>query len=293
MNRILGYCLHLLVLPFIVSMPLDEASASIPQSQTIAARLARSHGKNVYVIEQDVQFRTNAEPLVLRERWIIENGDRLRLTVTTPTSTDIKSADRASFEALYRDNRRTYTELNAGVKTSNVSQEFAEGFFHMRSGKSFLTALIKARIVPGDFFREKSKPTKIEQVHHIPDPYVRLGRDNGVVTWIFGEPSPGEGKLSPQVWIEQDTFILKRLRFPSEAEITADRYISYANGLKFPRERTINWNDNTVTIRIVSVRAMTSAQAGRSFEVVPFTSGAKPARLPELPQVREFYSRFR
>jgi hypothetical protein len=293
MRRILAHSFRLSISLFIVGIPLLLAFASIPQSQTIAARLARGHGKNVYVIEQDIQFRTSAEPLVLRERWLIENGERMRLTVTTPTVSGIKANDSASFEALYRDGKRTYTELNAGVKTSAISQEFAEGFFHMRSGKSFLTALIKSRVVPGDFFREKSKPTKIEQIHHIPDPYVRLGRDNGIVAWIFGEPSPVEGKLSPQVWIEQDSFILKRLRFPSEAEIIADRYSSYPNGLKFPRERTINWSDNTVTIRVVSVRSMTSVQAGRSFEVATFSNGAKPGRLPELPQVREFYSRFR
>ncbi len=293
MDRFIGHFLQLTISLLALGFGIEGAVAAIPQSQTIAARVARGHGKNTYVIEQEVQFRTSAEPLVLRERWLVENGERMRLTVTAPTTSGLKAADTASFEALYRDGKRIYTELNSGVKTTNVSQEFVEGFFHMRSGKSILTALVKSQIVPGDFFREKSKPTKIEQIHHIPDPYVRLGRDNGVVTWILGEPSPAEGKLSPQVWIEQDSFILKRLRFPSEAEVTADRYTSYANGLKFPRERTISWSDNTVTVRVVSIRAMTTAQAAKVFEVAPFTSGAKPARLPEIPQVREFYSRFR
>ena len=109
----------------------------------------------------------------------------------------------------------------------------------------------------------------------------------------FGEPSPIEGKANPEAWIEQDSFVLRRLRFPSEAEIAADRISAYPNGLKFPRERTVTWDNNSVTIRVVSVKAASSVQLDKSLEPNAFSANPRPARLPDVAQVREFYSRFR
>jgi len=283
-----------MLLALFVLSPLTSP-ASIPQSQTIAARVARGHGKNAYIIDQDVQFRTNAEPLVLRERWLVENGDRMRLTVTPSQTGGTKGAEPIRFEALYLDGRRIYTDfVSSGVKSGAFSAEFIESAFHTRSGKGFLTSLVRARIVPQGFLREKApKITKLEQIKRASEPMVRLGRDAGVVAWIFGDPSQAEGRLNPQAWIEQDSFTLKRLRFPTESEVAADRVSTYPNGLKFPRERTVAWGDNSVTIRVVAVRAAASSSLDRSFDAKSFSTAAKPARLPELAQVREFYSRFR
>lgn len=279
--------------------PLSSAWASIPQSQTIAARVARGHGKNAYIIEQDIQFRTNAEPLVLRERWLIENGDRMRVTVTPSQTGGAKGAEPVRFEALYLDGRRTFTDLaasgaKAGIRSAAFSPEFIESAFHARTGKGFLTSLVRAHVIPQSLLSEKApKITKLEQIKHIPETGVRLGRDAGVVTWIFGEPSPAEGPLNPQAWIEQDSFILKRLRFPTEAEVAADRVSTFPNGLKFPRERTVTWGENSVTIRVVAVHAASSSSLEKSFDPKNFALSVKPAHLPDLAQVRDFYSRFR
>lgn len=272
-------------------VPTEDADAYIPKRQSIASRVARGHGKGAYVIEQDVQFRTGAEPLILRERWTIENGERMRLSVTAPQAA--KGAEPIRFEVLYRDNKRLVTDIGTGVKTVPLAAEFLEGFFHERTGKVFLASLVRARIVPGSVMQEPPKLQKIEQIKHNPDPNVRLGRTAGVVAWIFGEPSPVEGKLNAQAWVEQDAFNIRRIRFPSEAEVAADRISAYSNGLRFPRERTVTWGNNQVTIRVVSVRAAVTANIARTLEPSVFTSSAKPGRLPELAQVREFYTRFR
>lgn len=268
------------------------AQAAIPHSHTIAARVARGHGRNAYVIEQEVQFRTSAEPLVLRENWIVEHGDRMRLTVT-PAQTGAKGSDAARLEALYLDGKRWITDPTAnGIRAGAVGAEFIESAFHARTAKGFLASLVRSRIVPASFMHDRPRITKLEQIKYQPEPLVRLGRDSGVVAWIFGEPSPAEGKPNPQAWIEQDSFVLRRLRFPSEAEVVADRISSFPNNLKFPRERTVTWGDNIVTIRVVSIRSI-SLNKNHAMDVKTFTAGAKHARLPDLAQVREFYSRFR
>ncbi len=266
------------------------AQAYIPQSQTIVSRLARNHGKGYYVIEQDVQFRTSTEPVILRERWIVENGENMRLSVSAPKA----GADPIRYDAIYRDGKRTSGDLTGATRTLPVTGEFLEGFFHARSGRTFLGSLVKSRILPPQALREKPRVTKIEQIKYTPDPYIRLGRTAGVVTWIFGEPSPAEGKLNAQAWIEQDSFTLRRLRFATDAEVVAERHSAYAANLRFPRERTVSWGDNSVQIRVVSVKQIPASQVGSQLDPNQVTPAvAKAARLPDLTQVREFYSRFR
>lgn len=275
----------------VAALTASHAEAYIPSSRTISSRLAKNSGKGAFVIEQEVQFRSLAEPITLRERWTVENGETMRLSVFAPKS----SKDAAKFEALYREGKRTAPDLIGSLKTTNVGGEFIESFQHFRSGKGFLDALVRSRIVPGSFLRERPRPTKADKVVHQPEPYVRLGRTGGVVAWVFGEPSPIESsKLNAQVWIGQDEFLLRRLRFPSQAEMTATNFISSPGSLVFPKERTVTWDNNTVVIRVLSVKPAPAGSAAQALAANSLTAAdAKSAKLPEQPQVKEFYSRFR
>lgn len=268
-----------------------EGKTYIPRSQTIATRVAQSHGKGAYSIEQDVQFRIGAETIVLRERWTIADSDSMRVVVSLPSSNK-SASESVHFEALYQANKRTLTDpMNGEIKAAALSPEFIEPFFHVRGGRGFLNLLVRSKIVPASFLNERPRVQKIEQVNHAPEPLVRLGRTSGVVAWIFGEPSQPNGPASPAAWIEQDAFLLRRLRFPSEAEVFADKFSTYARELKFPRERTLNWKDGSVNIRLVSVRSITSGQASNALNTK--TTPLKPGRLPDYPQIKEFYTRFR
>ena len=76
----------------------SDAKAYLPSSRTIANRVVKNHGRGYYAIEQEVQIRTASEPVILRERWVVENGENMRLTVASP-----KSAQEAvRFDAIYR-----------------------------------------------------------------------------------------------------------------------------------------------------------------------------------------------
>lgn len=259
------------------------ADAFIPSSLAIFTRLARGGGKGAYSIEQEVQFRTEADPIVLRERWIVENGDVMRLSVSGLKG----SQDNWRFDALYRDGKRTWTE-GSQARSAPQSVEFIEPLLHFRSGASLLGWLARLRIVPPGLgqvrrFNRKTAP-------YVAEPGVRLARSGGVVTWAFGEPSPPTGALLPGLWIDQDAFQFRRLRFPSQAEVQADRHASFAGGLRLPRERTVTWDNNSVTIRVLTVKSLPEGAAAESLLAAP--SGTA-GRLPDAAQVREFYSRFR
>ena len=269
-------------------------SAYIPSTHTIVNRLAKNDGRGAYIIEQEAVFRTAGEPLVLKERWVIENSELMRVSVTSIGTAKAPLEQPVHFEAIYKDGRRTADDLEGGVKTAANSPELIEGFLHARSEKGFLAALVHAHIVPATIFHERPKFTNLNQVKYPPEPFVRLGRSSGVVAWIFGEPTPTEATpMNPEAWVEQDAFILRRLRFPSEAEVEADHHSTYAGALKLPRERTVSWGTNSVFIRVLSVRPATAAQVASQMNFNSLSAGAKSAHLPDQAQVREFYQRFR
>lgn len=92
----------------------NEAQAAIPHSKTIVIRLAKNSGRGVYVVEQEVRF-AGPEGIVLKERWLVQNSDVMRLVVQSPKSSgDIKVAD-FRWDALYNNGRRTATTPAASI----------------------------------------------------------------------------------------------------------------------------------------------------------------------------------
>lgn len=280
---------------------LAPAFGSIPHSKTIATRVARNNGKGVYAIEQDVQLRTGADTVTLRERWIIENGDTMRLWVSSKDAAQV-----ARFDAVYRDGKRTASDLSGGIKSSSIPAEFAERYSHQRTSDSVLRSYVRANILPQTFLRERprfvlpkdsggSKESGITKADLAGEPLVRLGRSGGVVDYVFGEPTPVDAsKDLPGVWIEQDAFVLRRLRFPSNTEFTYDQYGLQAGSIRLPQQRTIKWDDHTAIIRLISVKSVDPKTASAALNPTSITAPeAKAAKLPDQTQVKEFYTRFR
>ncbi len=282
-----------LLVALLVTFTSVFANAYIPRSQTIFSRTARNGGKGAYVIEQEVHFRSLAEPVTVREHWVIENGENMRLTAYSPKG----AKENARVDALYHDGKKTSADGGGTLQITPNSPEFIENFEHYRSGRSLLEALVRSHVVPAAIMRERSRPTtaNIASYHPQAEPYVRLGRENGTVSWIFGEPTPIEAPhLNAEAWIQQDGFVLEKIRFPSQSEISADRFATSAGNLRLPRERTITWNNNIVSIRVISVKSMPATSVGKAVSPGSITTAdARAYHLPEIPAVKEFYARFR
>jgi hypothetical protein len=267
-----------------------QAQAYIPHSRTIAARLARNNGKGSYAVEQEIQFRTGTDTATLRERWVVENGETMRLWVSAP------SGQPARYDAVYRDGKKTAPDFAGGVRTNAIPAEFIERYSHARTSTDFLNSLVRAQVLPRSFLRERPKFTMASAKAEVqPEALVRLGRFGGVVNYVFGEPSnPDSSKELPGVWIAQDAFELRKLRFPSQAEFTADQYGIQAGTMRFPNQRVVTWNDHTAIIRLISVKAVDAKTASAALNPASITpTEAKAAKLPDQAQVREFYARFR
>lgn len=268
------------------------SQAFIPTSKTILSRATHQHGKGAYIVEQDVTFRTEGEPIVVREKWTIVNAEVMRLSVSRKGGSDIR------FEAVYRSGKRTAVDTQGSPKSSANSSEFTEPYFYFRTPGSLQLALIRAKVLPADFGRQDRKlvpqnpkdKTDTAVLMSINEPYVRLSRTGGVVNYALGKAVEGE-QGGPGAWFEQDAFTLRRIKFPSLAEVEAEHYLGYANQLRFPKERTFKWGTNIVSARVVSVRQATDQEAAKNLSLAASEESA--LRIPEVAALKEFYSRFR
>ncbi len=281
------------------------ASAALPSSKTIVSRMAKQNGRGVYVIEQEVQFLNAAEGNnLVKERWIIQNAEVMRLIVSKPGSNG-KSSD-IRWDALYRDGRRLASLIDTATaepKSSLISPEFLEPFLYIRSSTKFFDYFIKNKILPPTAAKATARIANISTYKPTPEPAVRLGREAGAIAWAFGEPTPvGSTQQNPGAWIEQDAFLLRKIRLPQQTEMLMSGHAPAGAGFKLPRERTITWRaadqavDRTLSasIKVISVKNFPEGSLAPQLQPGSITAAeAKVAHLPDDPVVKEFYARFR
>lgn len=205
--------------------------AAIPKASLILQKTSENAGSGIYQIEQEVQFPNGQDTLVLKETWIIEGENNMRLLVTG--AKELK--DQVAFTVQINNSR-------------NIDR-----YFHFRNTEALAQALAQMKLVPSTVLQKKAPRITKDADYHA-EPFVRLSRSGGVITYAFGPPSTTENE-NPGFWVEQDQFVVRKFRLPSGVEVTADRYSSYARGLMFPRTRVVRWGPHQVTIQTISVAA--------------------------------------
>lgn len=258
------------------------ASAYIPRGTLILEKTTDNNGTGVYQVEQEVQFPNNQDVLILKETWLIESENVMRVTVTG--TKDLK--DTIQFSISYTGG--TKSGFDSGGK---ITTDFIERYFHFRRPENFANALIQMKIVPGTFTLKKPlRSTK--DVENFPENYVRLTRNGGAVTYAIGTPTPpGQVVENPGFWIEQDSFVLRKFRLPSQVEVSADKYSVFSRGLHFPRTRLVQWDANQVTIQTLSVTGKGKDVFAQTPKPTTNLTGLKGQAAGPL--VEDFYKRFR
>jgi hypothetical protein len=107
-----------------------------------------------------------------------------------------------------------------------------------------------------------------------------------------------DGDNLPGFWVEQDSFIIRKMRSPSGAEFQGDDYSTFSKNLWFPRSQTISFNGRTASIRVTKVLAQDlNAESRKLMEPSSLKAkGDSTTVLPKsdlAPVVAEFYKRFR
>ncbi len=274
---------------FFVSILLaPTASAFIPRGMLILQKNIETNGSGIYQIEQEVQFPTAQGTFILKETWVVENDSTLRLIVTGTK----EYKDLIHMQFLYLGGQRH--QVVGGKKiTSKISDDFFEKFFHFRNSEYLANTLVSLKIAPASLFDRKIVKN-VKEFEYQPEPFLRLSRVGGVINYAFGTPvNSGTSEVQPGLWIEQDQFVIRKIKLPSNAEVSAENHSLYARGLLFPRKRSIAWDTNTIHIQTLSV---SSKPKQASLFAVANLENSKLEALDGLPVhnlVEDFYKRFR
>lgn len=265
------------------------AHAYIPPTRMIIERTADNAGSGSYTIEQEVQFSNGTDLLTVRETWEVDRDRAMKVTVSGVR--DLK--DRVRAQILYAGGQKWSLSPGGKRESSRIPADFTERLFHWRDLNTAAAQLTAMRLVSPQALQKKTLPRKSEDIRHTPEEGVRLARTGGVIAWAFGNPSsPTSEQREPGLWIEQDQFVIRKIRYPSLAEMTAEQYSSYPRGLQLPKVRTLQWGAQTVTIRLLSVNGRgPAALSTGALEITPRWDGL--TGQPAQKTVEEFYSRFR
>ncbi len=70
-------------------------------------------------------------------------------------------------------------------------------------------------------------------------------------------PTPfGASELYSGLWIEQDAFNVLKVRFPSQASVTAEQYQKFDREFWFPRTRWVEWDQNRAKIEALRISSL-------------------------------------
>lgn len=225
-------------------------------------------GNSIISVDQEVIFKDSYKEFVVKENWLIEGDRNLRLTARG--AGELK--DLVSIAAVY--NNKNKTSISGKNRQSRpFGEDFFEKYLAIKSKESFQ-----------NYFKEMGI-----------SPNVRLSRAAGAVCFAVGDPpKTATSTPSPEVWFDQDSFRLAKMRFPGNAEVEFSDYAVY-NNVHYPRKKLVTWGDKTVTIRVLKVSTKTSTTI-KSFypESLEQASEISVSRLGGMgASIEEFYKRFR
>ncbi len=264
-----------------------SAQAYIPSSDYVLTRVTKSHGKGIFTLEHDVTFRSESETLVAREHWTIQDGDTMRLTVKAGT---------LALTFIYGDGKVYFSEEEGKVLSRKLSIESLERYFHTRSEKTLSDLLMNTKVLSANPLRPRPRPRDLKTFKPEIDPFmrmVRLGDDPTIL--ISNSANPADSATAPGVWIDQDNYSIRKIRFPSQTEVVASNYQSLSNDLIASRLRTVTWGTNSVEIKLNKANSVAKTKDVES-QFSTSTLAASPLQWGSssmLPLLKEFYQRFR
>lgn len=247
--------------------------AHIPKLNTILTKVAANNGgTNALIIKRTVTLKD--ENVTSEETWYVANADLMKVNVTGSNSDGSKWA----FEILYKDGKRFTSTVDGGLKAYPTSSEFYEPLLHYRSNKALQSKLVSLQIIPtwaGTNSQEN---------------FISLDRLKGGLVYLLGASETKNTQAPPQLWIEQDSFVLRKLRSGSQVDVDFDNIKDYSEGkIKQPDLQTVFWKNTTVTIQNTSLQVVPQAKVANQFKM----EKGDAAKLPENVNLKEFYSRLR
>lgn len=242
------------------------AQAYIPNLDFILNKSTSTTGRQIISIDQDVIFKIGTEEAIIQENWLIEGDKNLKLTAKGT------GFFKSGIDLQYLYNNKTKTSMIGKNKiTTPLTTDFFQKYLFIRSTEAFKNHLKELGIMY----------------------QARLSRADGRVCFAIGEAS--REKLTPQIWIDQDEFILRKIRLPSEVEIELSDVYPAGKDLFVAKTQMISWAGIQVFIKVKTVTVKNgitlSSFYPQNLEHPSEMSFTNKSTLTEA--IDQFYKRFR
>lgn len=287
---------RILVLILLLLFSVDrESLAYIPDFKMILSRTAENHGHGIYRIEQEVTFQEGNETLMTRELWYVKDSKHLRLEVRGKNK--LEGNFRGTY--VYNGSHRYFIDTNGVRKTSRPGADWFEPYFYFRFQKNIRPRMLTEKMIPPDALDgNSSTAADLAKRRSSQQSFLRLSRVGGVITYGIGIPTPpGESSPLPGLWIEQDLFNVRKIRFLSQAVVIGDEYSTFARRFNLPTRQTIRWDNQSIQIKVISVKALPPSGGSDSlFDPEKLDFGKNPqiaVKFSEPSSLAQFYTRFR
>lgn len=254
------------ILSFSLLSPSVGWTFVLPLEFVVKKTVAKT-GRTSISIDQEVTFKVGKDSLKTQENWLIEGDRNLKVSAAglEPYKENVK------VNSLFNTKQKTQVAGKTKVQTS-IGHDFYQRLMFIRSSDSFM-----------QYLRELGISEK-----------TRLSKTDGRVCIAIGEPSQGENK-SPQIWIDQDDFLIRKIRMPSGTEISFSDYVNVKDEFWIAKTQVIKWAGATATVKVKSYSVKNAASLQQffpqSFDTPTELAFNESSSLAQV--VEDFYKRFR
>lgn len=259
--------MKILILFTLILTKVHATFAYIPPIDFILTQASSTTGRQIISIDQEVTFKIGDEEAVVVENWLIEGDKNLKVTATG------KGLFKGNINLHFLYNQKNKTFVTGKNKnTTSLPSDFFEKYLFIRSTDSFKKYLSELQIAAET---------------------VRLSRADGKVSFAFGAVT--ENPPSPQIWIDQEDFSVRKIRLPTQSVITLSDVQQITPGLLIAKQQVIEWGGAKATVKIKNISLKTAANLSTFFpQNLDLPSEINFSNQTPITQVIDnFYKRFR
>lgn len=265
-----------------------QSWAFIPSSNMILQKTVENSGSGIYKMEQEVHCTQGSKEFSTKETWTIANDKMLK--VSASGMGELKTTFK--YGAIYNQGNKT-TILNQNKVSQKNSPEFIEKFLHFRNITSIFESLLNLKVLSSSALEKK-----ILKKNELPlsNKEARLSRVGGVIAYAFGDPSETNSeKFNPGVWIEQDQFVIRKIKFAEQSEVMSDNFTIFPKNFIYPKTRLVKWNNISCLINVVNIKSENIGNVASAFSPQTFIDSSVNNILdPDVKNlINDFYKRFR
>lgn len=253
------------------------ASAYIPEYGLVATHAALQHGNGTYKIVQEVTYRTEAGAFAVLETWYVSGENKMQVELLGRGP--LKGLVQGNIE--YTNNVKKFSDLQVGTVQRKLGPEWIEPLLHFRYSKFFRQRMVDLKIAPAKSLNDRP-PIGIQgEVQYSAPSFVQFSRVGSAVAWVISNSWPDP--KAPALWLEQDRFVIRKLKLSPEVSFLADRYSKFSNDLWYPQSQTYIFGPSRIEINTLQVQKVKAPPTGDPIAM----------KLPEIDGLKEFYARFR